>query len=93
MTLQEVYSILESKIYYEKESMRKFSFADNSIHIDRRALIPFFIYKEDEKFFLAPDIAIAEEKELRIEIENKVSDYIYLYGKSSGEKLLTLNAD
>ena len=90
MTLEEVYSILESNIYYEKESMRKFSFVDNSIHIDRRAFIPFIIYKEDENFFLTPDVAIAEEKELRIEIENKSSDYIYLYGKSSGEKLLTL---
>jgi hypothetical protein len=90
MTLEEVYSILERNIYYEKESMRKFSFVDHSIHIDRRAFIPFVIYKEDEKFFIAPDVAIAEEKELRIEIENKSSDYIYLYGKSSGEKLLTL---
>jgi hypothetical protein len=90
MTLQEVYTILESKTFYEKESMRKFSFADNSIHIDRRALIPFSIYKENEKFFLAPDTPIAEEKELRIEIDNISTDSIYLYGKKSGEKLLTL---
>ncbi|HMG66570.1 MAG TPA: hypothetical protein VK588_02755 [Chitinophagaceae bacterium] len=90
MTLEEVYTILESKIYYEKVSMRKFSFIDNSIHIDRRAFIPYSIYKENEKFILAPDTAIAEEKELRIEIEKIPSDSIYFYGKSSGEKLLTL---
>ena len=90
MTLEELYSILESKIYYEKDSMRKFSFVDHSIHIDRRAYIPFNIYKENEKFFLDPDTAIAEEKELRIEIDNVSTEVICLYGKFSGERLLTL---
>ncbi|TMI96193.1 MAG: hypothetical protein E6H06_04550 [Bacteroidetes bacterium] len=90
MTLEDVYSILESKIYYEKDSMRKFSFIQNSIHIDRRAFIPFVIYKEDENFFLEPDTPIAEEKELRIEIKNNSSDSIQFYGKKSGEKLLIL---
>jgi len=90
MTLEEVYSILESKIYYEKESMRKFSFVDNSIHIDRRAFIPFSIYKENENFFLETDTPITAEKELRIEIENVSADLIDFYGKSSGKKLLTL---
>ena len=90
MTLEEVYTVLEGKTFYEKESMRKFSFVDNSIHIDRRAFIPFSIYKENESFFLAPDTAITGEKELRIEIEKASSDSIHFYGKSSGEKLLTL---
>ena len=49
MTLEDVYSVLESKTYYEKGTMRKFSFVENAIHIDRRAFIPFSIYKEDEK--------------------------------------------
>ena len=92
MTLEEVYSILESKIYYEKESMRKFSFVDNSIHIDRRAFIPFSIYKENENFFLETDTPITAEKELRIEIENVSADLIDFYGKSSGKKLLTLES-
>ena len=90
MTLEELYSILASKTYYEKDSMRKFSFVDHSIHIDRRAYIPFNIYKENEKFFLDPDTAIAEEKELRIEIEDISTEVICLYGKCSGERLLTL---
>jgi hypothetical protein len=90
MTLEQVYTILESKIYYEKEGMRKFSFVDNSIHIDRRAFIPYSIYKENENFILAPDTAIANEKELRIEIENIPANSIRFYGKTSGEKLLTL---
>jgi hypothetical protein len=90
MTLEEVYSILESKIFYEKDSTRKFSFVDNSIHIDRRAFIPFSIYKENENFFLDPDTAIANEKELRIEIEKISANSIHFYGKNSGEKLLTL---
>lgn len=90
MTLEEVYAILEGNIFYEKESMRKFSFVDNSIHIDRRAFIPFSIYKENEKFFLTADTPIAEEKELRIEINGISSESIYFYGKRSGEKLLTL---
>jgi hypothetical protein len=93
MTLEEVYSVLENKIYYEKESLRKFSFVDNSIHIDRRAFIPFSIYKEDESFFLDPDVAIANEKELRIEIERKSVNSIDFYGKTSGEKLLTLSEE
>jgi hypothetical protein len=90
MTLEDVYSVLESKTYYEKGTMRKFSFVENSIHIDRRAFIPFSIYKEDEKFILAPDTAIADEKELRIEIENISRESIEFYGKNSGEKLLIL---
>jgi hypothetical protein len=90
MTLKDVYSLLSSKIYYEKESMRKFVFVQNSIHIDRRAFIPFQIYKEEENFFLAPDTAIADERELRIEIENITNDSIKFYGKESGERLLTL---
>ena len=90
MTLNDVYSILSSKIYYEKESMRKFTFVQNSIHIDRRAFIPFQIYKEEEHFFLAPDTAIADERELRIKIENIKNESIEFYGKNSGEKLLTL---
>ena len=92
MTLEEVYTILEGRVYYETNGMRKFSFKDNSIHIDRRAFIPFSIYKEGETFFLAPDVAIAEEKDLRMEFENKLLDSIYLYGKSNGERLLTLKA-
>ncbi|HET9826221.1 MAG TPA: hypothetical protein VFP87_12865 [Chitinophagaceae bacterium] len=90
MTLDDVYSILESKIYYEKESMRKFSFVKNSIHIDRRAFIPFQIYKEDESFFLAPNTSIADEQELRMEFEIIPPETIKLYGKKSGERLLTL---
>lgn len=92
MTLEEVYKILESKIFYEKESMRKFSFIDNSIHIDRRAFIPYSIYKENECFILDPDTAIAEEKELRIEINSTASGSIQFFGKSSGAVLLTLEA-
>ncbi|HEY0433287.1 MAG TPA: hypothetical protein VGC95_05415 [Chitinophagaceae bacterium] len=92
MTLEELYNILESKVYYEKESMRKFSFTDNSIHIDRKALIPFFIYKEEGNFFLAPDTPIAAEKDLRIEINSMAADHLHLYGKESGNELLKLEA-
>jgi hypothetical protein len=92
MTLEEVYSILESNIFYEQDSSRKFTFIDNSIHIDRRAFIPYSIYKENECFFLDPDTAIATEKELRIEIEKTSVQQIHLYGKTSGEKLLTLSS-
>lgn len=91
MTLNDIYAILESKPFYEEEKMNKFTFVDNSIHIDRRALIPYSIYKENEDFFLAPDVAITSEKELRIEIVNGETELIHLYGKASGKKLLTLN--
>ena len=91
MTLEEVYSVLERRAYYDKENMRRFSFVDNSIHIDRRAFIPFSIYKEDDNFILDPDTAIAVEKQLRIEIADLSANSIELYGKTSGEKLLTLS--
>ena len=90
MTLEEMYVVLESRTYYEKGGSRKFSFGNSSIHIDRRALIPFNIQKENGSFILNPDTAIAEEKELRIEIGNGQAGSILFYGKSSGEKLLTL---
>jgi len=90
MTLEEMYTFLESRAYYEKGGTRKFSFANNSIHIDRRALIPFSIYKDDGRFILLPDTAIADEKELLIEISDARINSIMLYGRNSGEKLLTL---
>jgi len=90
MTLEDIYTLLESRVYYEKGGTRKFSFANNSIHIDRRALIPFYIYKDDGCFILQPDVPIAEEKELRIEISGTTDNSLLFYGRSSGEKLLTL---
>lgn len=90
MTLEEMYMLLESRSYYEEGGTRKFSFGNNSIHIDRRALIPFSIYKDNECFILDPDTAIAEEKELRIEISPTRLNSITFYGRSSGQKLLTL---
>lgn len=92
MTLEEMYIALESRTYYEKGGTRKFSFANSFIHVDRRALIPFSIYKEDEYFILQPDAAIAEEKELRIEISKTPVDSIQFYGRNSGKKLLTLES-
>jgi len=91
MTLEEMYNLLESRAYYEKGGTRKFSFANNSIHIDRRALIPFSIYKDNERFVLLPDTAIADEKELLIEINTLINSVMF-YGRNSGEKLLTLEA-
>jgi hypothetical protein len=85
MTLEDIYNKLESKSYYDTDG-RKFSFLNNSIHIDRKALIPFSIYKENEQFFLSPDTAFTDEKELRIEL----GEMIYFYGKAKGEKLLSL---
>jgi hypothetical protein len=92
MTLEEIYTLLESRVYYERGGSRKFSFANNSIHIDRRALIPFYIYKDNGYFILQPDVAIAKEKELRIEIGDTALNSLQFYGKSSGEKLLTLES-
>jgi hypothetical protein len=88
MTTEEVYALLGSKIYYEQEGSKKFTFTNNSIHIDRRAFVPFDIYMEKENFYLNPDTAIAAERELRIEIDKNSA--IHFYGKTSGEKLLTL---
>lgn len=86
MTLQEVYEKLESKTYYDAEG-RRFSFQNNSVGIDRKALIPFFIQKEEGNFFLVPDTPFANEKDLRIEIGPSIN----FYGKTQGEKLLTLD--
>jgi hypothetical protein len=91
MTLNDMYAILESKPFYEESKSNKFTFVDNFIRIDRKALIPFSIYKEDENFFLAPDVAFTSEKELRIEIDTSEGELIHFYGKTSGKKLLTLN--
>lgn len=88
MTTEEVYALLGSKIYYEQEGSKKFTFTNNSIHIDRRAFVPFDIYMEKENFYLNPDTAIAAERELRIEIDK--NSVIHFYGKISGKKLLTL---
>jgi len=90
MTLEEMYVLLESRAYYEKGGTRKFSFANSSVHIDRRALIPFSIYKDNGFFILHPDTAFAEEKDLRIEVNTAPVDSITFYGRNSGEKLLTL---
>ena len=88
MTLEEVYNVLESKVFYDADG-RKFSFVDNNIRIDRRAFIPYMIYKEDEMFILQPDTAFTNERDLRIEFTSGKMP-IFFYGKNSGEKLLTL---
>lgn len=88
MTIEELYALLGSKIYYDQEGSKKFTFAGNSIRVDRRAFVPFDIYTENENFYLNPDSAIAAERELRIEIDN--TSTIHFYGKASGKKLLTL---
>jgi hypothetical protein len=88
MTTEDIYTLLSSKIYYDQEGSKKFTFIGNSIHIDRRAFVPFEIYMEKENFYLNPDIAIAVERELRIEIDK--NSVIHFYGKDSGKKLLTL---
>jgi hypothetical protein len=88
MTTEDIYTLLGSKIYYDQGGLKKFTFTGNSIHIDRRAFIPFDIYMEKENFYLNPDTAIAPERELRIEIDK--NSVIHFYGKDSGEKFLTL---
>ena len=91
MTLTDLYSFLESNTFYAEEGMNKFSFINNSIRIDRRALIPYSIFKQDDEFILDPEVAIASERQLRIEVENGTVRLVHFYGKESGKKLLTLN--
>jgi hypothetical protein len=91
MTLTDLYNFLENNTFYAEEGMNKFSFVNNAIHIDRRALIPFSIYKQDDEFILDPEVAIASERQLRIEVESGTVRLIHFYGKESGKKLLTLN--
>jgi hypothetical protein len=92
MTIEEVYDILQSKVYYDKEGTRKFTFIGNSIHIDRRAFVPFQIYEENGLFYMIPDTPIADEKELRISVEKDGGNHVDLYGRISGEKMITLEA-
>jgi hypothetical protein len=90
MTIEEVYKVLRSKNYYQNKGSKKFRFINNDIYIDRRSIINFNVYKENESFYLNPDVAITEEKELRIEIKNTPDECIHFYGKINGQKLLTL---
>jgi hypothetical protein len=90
MTIEKVYEILRSKSYFQNTGTKKFRFIHNNLYIDRRTIINFNIYKENESIYFNPDIAITDENELRIEIKNSPKELINFYGKINGEKLLTI---
>ncbi len=90
MTIENVYEILRSRSFFGSLGTKKFRFILNNLYIDRRTIINYDIYEENQSFYLNPDIAITDEKELRIEIGNSSPQRINLYGKINGEKLITL---
>ncbi|MBW8683331.1 hypothetical protein [Chitinophaga rhizophila] len=68
MTVNEIYTILYSKSYYEKSGQHKFRFLNSSLFVDRRANVPFVIHMLDGIFYLQALQEIANESLFRIEM-------------------------
>lgn len=68
MTIEELYTKLYSRTYYDVTEQNKFRFANNGLFIDRCALINFAIHMLDGIFYLQVFKKIKSESVFRIEI-------------------------
>jgi hypothetical protein len=66
-----MYDKLYSRAYYEKTEHNKFRFSNNSLCIDRRALIPIVIHMLDGIFYMQALKKIANESLFRLEMDDE----------------------
>jgi len=89
MTVNELYNTLYSRLFYEKNSLKRYRFQENSLFIDRKAFVPFTIYLENNSVYLSGSLCAGEEEHFRVEIDSYTTA-IHFYGKRSGKEILIL---
>lgn len=87
MTVEELYTRLYSKTYYDVTEQNKFRFSNNALIIDRCAFISFVIHMLDGIFYLQVFKNIRSESLFRIEIHE--AD-IGIYSITNDHRIWTL---
>lgn len=87
MTISDIYARLYSRAYYDKTENNKFRFLNNSLCIDRRAIVPIVIHMLDGVFYMQALKEIANESLFRLEMNE---EDIKLYSTVNGRPIWTL---
>lgn len=90
MTVSDIYTLLCSRNFYEKNGSKRFRFSNNALMIDRCALLPFLLYEEEGAFFMNIATTAFLESHLRIEWEHVDGCAFHFYGKETGLEALVL---
>lgn len=90
MTVTDIYDLLYSRNFYEKNGNKRFRFKDNALMVDRCALVPFAIYEEDGCCYINITTCVFLERDLRIEWEHSDGCTFHFYGKTTGLQALIL---
>lgn len=90
MNVTYIYELLHSRSFYEKNGNKKFRFKNNSLIIDRCALMPFALYEEDGHYFIKVSTCVFLERDLRIECAHADGCTFHFYGKTTGLEALVL---
>lgn len=87
MTINELYNALHSRLFYERNSLKRYKFQGNSLFIDRKAWVPFNIYLENNCIYLS---ALLSENEEHFRVVMDDTAAIYFYEKLTGKETLIL---
>lgn len=87
MTINELYNALHSRLFYEKNSLKRYRFQGNSLFIDRKAFVPFTIYLENNCIYLSASLP-ENEQHFKVVIDDAAA--IHFYEKHSGKPTLIL---
>jgi len=90
MSVADIYELLYSRSFYEKNGSKKFRFKNNALGIDRCALIPFVVYEEDGRCYINIPTCAFLERDLRIEWGHSDGCTFHFYGKNTGLEALVL---
>lgn len=90
MTVTDIYNLLYSRSFYEKNGSKKFRFKNNALIIDRCAMTPFALYEEGGRYFINVPSSVFPESDLRIEWAHTDGCAFHFYGKNTGLEALVL---
>lgn len=90
MTVADVYALLSSRTFYEKNGSKKYRFDSKGLIINRCASTPFMVYEEDGHFYISMTTGVFTENELRIECAHADGCTFHFYGKETGLEALVL---
>ncbi len=89
MTIDKLYNTLQDRLFYEKNSRKRYRFKDNSLFIDRKAEVPFVLYMEEDRTYLSAQLLSETEQDFLVEIDDH-SASIHFYEKCSGKEMCIL---
>lgn len=90
MNVADIYELLYSRSFYERDGRKKFRFKNNALIIDRCALMPFALYEENGRNYINIPTCVFSERDLRIECGHSDGCTFHFYGKTTGLEALVL---